>query len=213
MEAVVLDIDGTLLESDATDDALYFRAVRQVLGNVKLRTSWGMYTQFTASGILTEILCDNAINVTPQTIAAVRECFVASVGNYISVRGPFTEVPGARAFVEALRNSAVHRVAYATGGWYGAAKLKLSTATFPVEGVPLSTSDDHSQRQGIMLHALQQLDGPFESVTEEGNRERATGNSFLFPFLGSHQAPPQGAMVLDGVTVPLQYLRSFPVKS
>jgi hypothetical protein len=80
-----------------------------------------MYTQFTASGILTEILCDNAINVTPQTIAAVRERFVASVGNYISVRGPFTEVPGARAFVEALRDSAVHRVAYATGGWYGAA--------------------------------------------------------------------------------------------
>lgn len=169
MEAVVLDIDGTLLESAATDDALFLTAVRHVLGNVNVRASWGLYTQFTARGIVTEILCDNGLPVTPHTLAAVRDRFVASVSDYISVRGPFPEVPGARTFVEALRDSAVHRVAYATGGWSGAAVLKLSTAAFPVEGIPLATSDDYLDRQRIMLHALHQLAGPFESVTYYGD--------------------------------------------
>ena len=52
MEAVIFDIDGTLLQSDTTDDMLYLASVREVLGNVKVRQSWGMYTQFTAAGIL-----------------------------------------------------------------------------------------------------------------------------------------------------------------
>lgn len=41
MEAVIFDIDGTLLQSDANDDTLYLAAVRDVLGNVNLRPSWG----------------------------------------------------------------------------------------------------------------------------------------------------------------------------
>lgn len=169
MEAVVFDIDGTLLESAATDDALFLTAVRQVLGKVTVRASWGLYTQFTARGIVTEILRDNGLAVTPPTLAAVRDRFVASVGDYLAMHGPFPEVPGARAFVAALQNSAVHRVAYATGGWHGAAVLKLSTAACPVDGVPLAASDDCIDRQRIMLHALRQLDGPFEAVTYYGD--------------------------------------------
>ena len=67
VEAVIFDIDGTLLQSDANDDTLYLAAVRDVLGNVNLRPSWGAYTQFTAAGILAEILNDNAIEATLET--------------------------------------------------------------------------------------------------------------------------------------------------
>lgn len=169
MEAVIFDIDGTLLQSDTTDDMLYLASVREVLGNVKVRQSWGMYTQFTAAGILAEILGDNAIEVTPATVAAVRDCFVASVGRHVSARGPFAEVPGAKAFVQSLHKSTTHRVAYATGGWLGAALLKLSASEFPVTGIPLATSDDHVERQEIMLHALRQLGGTFDTVTYYGD--------------------------------------------
>ncbi len=169
VEAVIFDIDGTLLQSDTTDDALYLASVREVLGNVKVRQSWGMYTQFTAAGILAEILCDNAIEVTPETVAAVRDCFVASVGRHVSARGPYAEVPGAKAFVKSLHKSTTHRVAYATGGWLGAALLKLSSSKFPVTGIPLATSDDHVERQEIMLHALRQLGGTFDTVTYYGD--------------------------------------------
>jgi phosphoglycolate phosphatase-like HAD superfamily hydrolase len=94
MNAVIFDIDGTLLQSDANDDALYLAAVRDVLGNIKLRPDWSMYTQFTASGILTEILNDNAITATINTVLAVQDQFVASVRRHISDHGPFAEIPG-----------------------------------------------------------------------------------------------------------------------
>lgn len=169
MQAIIFDIDGTLLQSDEADDTLYLAAVRQVLGEVEVRPSWGMYTQFTAAGILAEILEDNGIEATAGTVSAVRDCFVAGVGRHVSAFGPFAEVPGAKAFVRRLHESPTHRVAYATGGWHGAALLKLSTSGFPVPGIPLATSDDHADRQEIMLHALRQLGGPFESVTCYGD--------------------------------------------
>ena len=37
MNAVIFDIDGTLLHSAAVDDALYRKAVQTVLGDVRLR--------------------------------------------------------------------------------------------------------------------------------------------------------------------------------
>lgn len=169
MKATIFDIDGTLLQSDANDDALYLASVRDVLGDVRLRPSWGMYTQFTAAGILTEILNDNAIDATSERVAAVRDRFVESVRRHVTEHGPFAEMPGARAFVQSLHSSPTHRIAYATGGWRGSALLKLSLSGFPVTGVPLATSDDHFDRQEIMLHALRQLNGIFETVTYYGD--------------------------------------------
>lgn len=169
MNAVIFDIDGTLLQSDANDDVLYLAAVRDVLGDVNLRPAWSMYTQFTAVGILGEILNDNAIDATIETVTAVRDRFVASILRHISKHGSFAEIPGAKAFVEGLHNSPMHQVAYATGGWRGAALLKLSTSGFPVTGVPLATSNDHFERQEIMLHALRQLNGTFSTITYYGD--------------------------------------------
>ena len=37
MLAVIFDIDGTLLQSDVSDDALFLRSVQGALGEVKLR--------------------------------------------------------------------------------------------------------------------------------------------------------------------------------
>ena len=169
MKATIFDIDGTLLQSDANDDALYLESVRDVLGDVTLRPSWGMYSQFTASGILAEILNDNAMDATSERVAAVRDRFVASVRRHVAEHGPFAEIPGARAFVQSLHDSTTHRVAYATGGWHGSALLKLTLAGFPVTGVPLASSDDHFDRQAIMLQALRQLGSVFDTVTYYGD--------------------------------------------
>lgn len=169
MKAVIFDIDGTLLQSDANDDAMYLTAVRDALGCVNLRPTWSMYTHFTAAGILAEILNDNSIDATIDTIAAVRDRFVASVRRHVSDHGTFAEIPGAKAFVEDLHDSPTHRIAYATGGWRRSALLKLSMSGFPVTGVPLATSDDHFERQEIMLYALRQLNGVFSTITYYGD--------------------------------------------
>lgn len=195
MKAVIFDIDGTLLQSDANDDALYLAAVRDVLGNVNLRPSWGMYTQFTAAGILAEILNDNAIDPTLETVNAVRDRFVARVCRHVTEHGPFAEIPGARDFVQSLHNSTRHRIAYATGGWHGSARLKLSVSGFPLQGVPLSTSDDHFDRQKIMLHALCQLDGVYDRVTYYGDGH---WDAVAAKALGWHFVPV--GKKLDGLT-------------
>jgi hypothetical protein len=102
-------------------------------------------------------------------VASVRDYFVASVGRHVASYGPFNELPGARAFVQSLCDSRAYQIAYATGGWLGSASLKLSASGFPLNGVPLASSDDHIERQAIMLHALRQLDGDFDTITYYGD--------------------------------------------
>ena len=169
MHAVILDIDGTLLNSTAVDDGLYLAAVRRVLGQVKVRESWSLYRNVTDGGILNEILSDNSLAHSAATVTAVRDVFVESIREHIERAGPFMEIPGAREFVAGLGASNSHRVAYATGGWSASALIKLESAGFPLEGIPLASSDDYPDRESIMFHALNQLGGELQSVTYYGD--------------------------------------------
>ena len=47
MEAVIFDIDGTLLESGSVDERLYDSAIRSVLGPIRIRDWWCDYTHVT----------------------------------------------------------------------------------------------------------------------------------------------------------------------
>jgi beta-phosphoglucomutase-like phosphatase (HAD superfamily) len=169
MHAVILDIDGTLLDSNEIDDTLYLTAVRSVLGQAKVRESWSLYRNVTDGGILNEILNDNSLTSSAAILNAVRDIFVESIRQHVARTGPFTEIPGAREFVCGLQASSSHCVAYATGGWSASASIKLESAGFPLQGIPLASSDDYPDRQSIMVHALNQLGGEFQSVTYYGD--------------------------------------------
>lgn len=171
MHAVILDIDGTLLDSNEIDDMLYLTAVRRVLGQAKVRESWGLYRNVTDSGILNEILSDNSLTSSVATLNAVRDLFVESIRQHVERARPFTEIPGAREFVAGLLASNSHCVAYATGGWSASASIKLESAGFPLQGIPLASSDDYPDRESIMAHSLNQLRGEFQSVTYYGDGE------------------------------------------
>ena len=47
--------------------------------------------------------------------------------------------------------------------------LKLETAGFEIDGVPIATSDDHVDRAEIMSLALSRLGSTFDSVTYYGD--------------------------------------------
>lgn len=169
MEAVIFDIDGTLLESSNIDGHLYNAAIEGVLGQVRIRDSWGAYTHVTDAGILEEMLLDNDINPTEAIITKVQVRFFELLSRYIEQHGAFPEVPGAQRFVESLRRADGVAIAYATGGWSAPARLKLQSAGFPLGEVPLATSDDSKVRAEIMCHALELLGNDFESVTYYGD--------------------------------------------
>lgn len=169
MNAVIFDIDGTLLHSAAVDDALYRKAVRAVLGDVKLRPALHDYPFVTDTGVLQQILADNALADEESLLDEIRSVFVGLLRGHVSAHGPFAEIPGARDFLNSLRASPSHAVAMATGGWRQSAELKLSTAGFEIEDVPLATSNDHHERTTIMEIALGSLGRHFDSVTYYGD--------------------------------------------
>jgi len=166
---VIFDIDGTLLESAAVDDALYREAVRQVLGDVQLRPSIHAYDYVTDAGIFAQILEDNAIQAERDAQMKIKEHFVNALRSHVARNGPFVEIPGARDLLRSLRESAAHAVAIATGGWRESAEFKLQSAGLDYSDFPLATANDHHERTGIMEIALSRLGQQFESITYYGD--------------------------------------------
>ncbi|HUG72020.1 MAG TPA: HAD family hydrolase, partial [Steroidobacteraceae bacterium] len=167
--AVILDIDGTLVDSCASDAELYADAIRHVLGQVRIRDAWELYPRVTDTGILADVCRDNCLEYDEGLSLSVMDEFVARLSANMAANGPYPAVPGALRFVQTAVQRPDVRVAYATGGWRASAKLKLLGAGFPLDGIPLASANDHHDRKHIMLHALGQLEGPFTSVTYFGD--------------------------------------------
>ena len=169
MHATIFDIDGTLLQSAAVDDALYREAVSAVLGPVRLRPALHAYDYVTDTGILTQILADNDMPAAREPMDEVKSHFVASLRRPIDDNGPFSEVPGATDLLRSLADSSSHAVAIATGGWRESAELKLKSAGLYFADLPLATANDHHERTAIMEIALSHLGSGFKSVTYYGD--------------------------------------------
>lgn len=167
--AVVFDIDGTLLTSADADEALYLGAVVEVLGDVRLRPNLHDYPRVTDTGILLQVLEDNAIAGSDRIIRDVQREFFARLSRHIVSHGPFCELPGASAYLTRLRTDPNTDVAIATGGWRTSARMKLESAGIDTDGVPLASSDDFVERTAIMRFALDSLRGQHDSVTYYGD--------------------------------------------
>ncbi len=168
MKAIIFDIDGTLLESIAVDTELYFSAVREVLGPVRIR-ELSDYEHVTDSGILAQLLADNGYAQDPSAADAIKSIFIEGVRTHIEQGGSFPAIEGAVQFFERVRNAGHVRAAIATGGWRESALLKLNSAGFNIDGVPLATSNDAHSRVEIMRSALRQAGDGFASVTYFGD--------------------------------------------
>lgn len=171
MDAIILDVDGTLIESMTVDTNLYFASITEVAGPVKVRDDLDDYEHVTDSGILRELLADNDVAANAHMFDAIRECFIGKISEHIESVGPFPAIDGAARFVERLRSSYRDRVAIATGGWGRSAAIKLASAGIDIDGIPLVSSDDAESRVEIMRIALSRLKGPLETVTYFGDAE------------------------------------------
>ncbi len=169
MQAVIFDIDGTLLRSAAVDDDLYKEAVRSVLRDAQFRASLTDYDFVSDSGILSQIFLDNSVTQELNLETAIKSRFVELLDQHISTSGAFPEIPGAIDFLKRFYDSSEHAVGIATGGWRASALLKLKTSGFGHFDVPIATSDDAQDRKEIMQIALAQLGDTFSSITYYGD--------------------------------------------
>ena len=169
MDIVAFDIDGTLLDSSDVDSKLYLESVKAVLGDIKVRSDWSDYEHVTDQGLLRSIIRDNKLNEESARIRKIKGLFVQSLTDYLETHGPFKELPGALNFVRELQRSENTRIVYATGGWRTSAKLKLKASGFPLEGIPLRSSDDHDDRISIMKSAVSALSLDVKTITYYGD--------------------------------------------
>jgi phosphoglycolate phosphatase-like HAD superfamily hydrolase len=146
---VIFDIDGTLLDSDEFDSALYKKAVREVLGDVRIRMNWREYEHVTDAGTLLEICKDNGLEL-GNSDQEVRTRFGELISAYLRDVSPCIPVLGAIPFWQKLSAYEDTAVGIATGGWGHTARMKLESARIPYAGVPLASSDDSHERVRIM---------------------------------------------------------------
>jgi len=148
---------------------MYREAVERVLGQVSFRPGLGDYTHITDTGILLQVLEDNSVPAEAGTIARIKNEFFAMLAKHVAVAGPFPEIPGAKNIVQRLHQSTKYELAIATGGWRQSACIKLTTAGFDIDGIPMATSDDAMERADIMRMALESIGTDCRSVTYFGD--------------------------------------------
>lgn len=170
MKAIILDIDGTLLDSMAVDNELYFSAVQEVLGPVRLRDLRD-YEHVTDEGVLAGIYDDNDRPADAASMQAIKSLFIDGLRNHVDTAGSFPIIDGAVEFVDRLRAMSDTYLAIATGCWRDSATLKLESAGFNIDGIPLATADDAVSRVGIMRHALHGARAEVSSIRYFGDAE------------------------------------------
>jgi len=170
MNAVIFDIDGTLIESMDFDTALYIKAVKNILGALIIHYDWNYYRKVTDSGILSEILKENGYDDPVPNISAVRSEFGKLMTEYL--HGHHVEaLPGAVHLLQRMKSDSGFAVGIATGGWGHTARLKLAAAGLDIHGIPLCSSDDSYEREGIMEKCLSMMGSGFDAIYYVGDAE------------------------------------------
>ena len=151
MHLIMFDIDGTLVDSSPLHGRLLKDAIEAELG-CGIDNNWAGYRHMTDSGIVAEILERHDLHDSTVVIAErIRSRFVEAFHAHLhSAAGSVLEVPGARDLVQALLGRPDVRVAVATGGWSGAAMLKLRAIGLDPAGFAFASGCDAPARTQIM---------------------------------------------------------------
>jgi phosphoglycolate phosphatase-like HAD superfamily hydrolase len=154
---IMLDIDGTLTQSYEYDREIFGLAIAEVLGCPPVDAELSGYVDKTSSGVTQEAIRRiTGRDAKAEEIESVKGRVLWRLGKmYQESRAIFGEIPGARRFVDRLRNLEGVAIAIATGCWLSEALFKLHASGLMVDDIPMATSDDHWNRQRIMETAVE----------------------------------------------------------
>lgn len=192
MNLAVFDIDGTLLENEACENACYAAALREVLRLPALETDWSRYKHVSDGGIAVEAYRrQHGSAPSAGQLEATIDRFVALLEEAYRADGTaLAPVRGAAALLPALVEAG-WAVALATGAWRRAAEFKLTTAGVRSSNAPLASSEDGPARVRIIGAArararlLHGVDG-FARVVSIGDGvwDVAAARRLGLPFVG-----------------------------
>lgn len=148
---VMFDVDGTLTESSALDDAAFLDAIRQTFGFHEVSDDWASYRHVTGAGVLQEIVEARLGRVpTNEETGKVQTYLIASLRAGMEATGGVQPVPGAAQIVARLAASPdKYALALASGNWAANVRLMLDSTGVQVDDIPMAFSDDDLTREGI----------------------------------------------------------------
>lgn len=150
---VLLDIDGTLLQSYEMDEQCFTDAVREATG-LSISTDWGSYPFVTDRGILKTFIEQEGLKYSLAELEnIVKPIFIRNVRRSVEA-SPAEEVLGAKKFVSYLLDNDKYVVSIATGGWEETARIKLVSAGFETDKLNIMSSNNHYSRNKIMELAM-----------------------------------------------------------
>ncbi len=157
MNLVMLDIDGTLTQSYEYDREIFGLAIGEVLGRPPVDADLYGYVDKTSSGVTEEAIRRlTGRKPKAEEIEEVKRNVLRRLEKMQQESpGIFSEVPGARVFLEQLRSLEGAGIAIATGCWLKEALFKIQASGLRVDGIPMATSDDNRNRKRIMKLAVE----------------------------------------------------------
>ena len=194
MKLAIFDIDGTLTDTNAADNACFLQAFEESLGIRDIDTDWTSYRYSTDSGIVTEILERHRGQVDEEQVEALRTRFVALLAERFKTQ-PLEPIPGAPELLRRLEAAPGWAYAIATGGWRESALLKLRTAGIEIDGVPFASSDEVYSRaailEAVIAEARRAHSNRFERTVYIGDAawDVRTAAKMRLPFVGVGSGP------------------------
>jgi phosphoglycolate phosphatase-like HAD superfamily hydrolase len=168
---VLFDVDGTLVDSIALENACFQGAVAELLGVEAIDTDWSSYRHTTDPGVFIEIYQRHVGRLpTMPEVNSFQDLLiyklVAAIARNRSCCGP---IPGAASFISALKEAPDFTIGVVTGAWRRSATVKLEAARINIDGLPFASGDDAIDRFSIFSKALARSSSSFDRLVLVGD--------------------------------------------
>lgn len=192
MNLILLDIDGTLVDSLPLENIFFPQAVCEGLNLPRMKTDWESFANPTDSGIIREVMREEMGKLChPDDIERCKERFIELLSGHLDQQpAAIPPIAGAHRFIEHLEDSENYMFAVATAGWRFTAELKLTAAGFDFDEWILYSCCDYEYKKEAMKAAYQdarqKYGKDFEAIVYIGDArsDMRFANELGYQFLG-----------------------------
>jgi phosphoglycolate phosphatase-like HAD superfamily hydrolase len=193
MNLAILDIDGTLTETNAVDEICFLQAFADAHSITEINTDWIQYQYVTDSGIMFQIFQERfARPPADGELQNYKSCLVNLLETHRSRDSSlFAEISGASRALIRLNQETEWAVALATGCWRVSAELKLKAAGIEAEHLPAAFAEDGLSRETILQTAMSRAQrsygqNHFERIVSVGDAlwDVQAARNLSIPFVG-----------------------------
>jgi phosphoglycolate phosphatase-like HAD superfamily hydrolase len=154
MHIVLLDVDGTLTNTNHIDELCLTAALETCLGLQGLSRDWSTYEHSTDSGIADEVVRRTLSEPPDHLYVGIERDYMTRLASaYSDQPERFLPMQGARTIMPDLLWKG-YAVGIATGCWKDSALFKLRAAGIGHATIPISTADHYIDRRNILMHGI-----------------------------------------------------------